>query len=175
MSASFRDFHTNWSEPTAEIQTCSSIKWMTCVCIILTLPPDIVCFMGPFSTALPTNNRSSDWRTTTPSTCTCRSIAVCCSVLQCAAVCCSVLQCVAVSCSVLQCVAVCCSVLQCANNQCPDWRTTTSSTCTWRSIAVCCRVLQCVAVSSIVAVCCSVLQCAAVCEQPMSKLKNNCF
>jgi len=35
-----------------------------------------------------------------------RSVAVCCSVLQCVAVCCSVLQCVAVCCSVLQCVAV---------------------------------------------------------------------
>jgi len=32
-----------------------------------------------------------------------RSLAVCCSVLQCVAVCCSVLQCVAVCCSVLQC------------------------------------------------------------------------
>ena len=36
----------------------------------------------------------------------CRSVAVCCGVLQCVAVCCSVLQCVAVSCSILQCVTV---------------------------------------------------------------------
>jgi len=43
-----------------------------------------------------------------------QSVAVCCSVLQCAAMCCcSVLQCVAVSCIVLQCVVMCCSVLQC--------------------------------------------------------------
>ena len=66
-----------------------------------------------------------------------RSVAVCCSTLQCVAVCAGVLQCVAVCCSVLQCVAVCCSVLQC--------------------VAVYCSVLQCVAVY------CSVLQCVAVC------------
>jgi len=41
------------------------------------------------------------------------SLAVCCSVLQCAAVCCSVLQCAAVCCSVLQCAAVNCNMLQC--------------------------------------------------------------
>jgi len=54
-----------------------------------------------------------------------KSVAMCCSVLQCAAVCCSDVGCVAVlyvrerecaveeCCSVLQCVAVRCSVLQC--------------------------------------------------------------
>jgi len=86
---------------------------------------------------------------------TIRSVAVCCSVLQCVAVWLNGSQvCVAVCCSVLQgeytqsirSVAVCCSVLQC--------------------VAVCCSVLQCVAVCCSVAewltsVCCSVLQCVA--------------
>jgi len=66
-----------------------------------------------------------------------RSVAVCCSVLQCVAMCCSVVQCVAVCCSAVQCGVVCCSVLRC--------------------VAVCCSVLQCAAG------CCSVLQCVAVC------------
>ena len=65
----------------------------------------------------------------------CKSIAVCCSVLQCVAVCCSVLQRVAAYslqeyCSVLQRIAAHCSVLQ---------RMTA-----WCSVAACCSVLQCV-------------------------------
>ena len=78
-----------------------------------------------------------------------RSVAVCCSVLQCLAVCCSVLQCVAVCCSVLQCVAVCGRVRQCVAVYCSD------DMCT-NSVAACCSLLQ------LVAACCSLLQCVTV-------------
>jgi len=73
----------------------------------------------------------------------CKSVAVCCSVLQCVAVRCGALRCVAVRCGALQCVAVRCSAL----------RSVLQCVCVAVRCAVCCSVLQCVAV------CCSVLQC----------------
>ena len=80
------------------------------------------------------------------------------------AVCCSVLQCVAVCCSVLPSVAACCSVSYMFGTFCmrPDKVLSVRIVGIVRmqahkSVAVCCSVLQCVAV------CCSVLKCVAVC------------
>jgi len=100
-----------------------------------------------------------------------RSVAVCCSVLQCVAVCCSVLQCAAVCCSVLQCVAVCCGVLQfVAAVIMKNSYNHNSSTGVLQRVAMCCSVLQCVAMccnvvvaTTVALVCRSVLQCVAVC------------
>jgi len=126
----------------------------------------------------------SPWRMT-PSyvwhaMCTCiawRSVAVCCSVLQCVAVCCSVLQCVAVCCSVLQCVVshdVFVRItrgLQTTGTPYKNWWKTISvgSICATICLPViCCTVLQCVAVFG------SALQRVAMCCRCVADVLQVC-
>ena len=80
----------------------------------------------------------------------------------------------------LQSVAVCCSVLQCAglNTQDDDLqlRLSHGAVCVLQRFAVCCSVLHyaavCCSVLQHVAACCSVLQCAALCCSALISMRD---